>query len=304
MSNSLIYDFLMKTRKNGIDSMLYPVTRVNNVRTTSPINVTLSQPRGSFKSGDVIPAGSNMYDILTKILQEQVLPEYAQPNITFSVKNYQSTEYEIGSTINPEFFIQCDAGDSGGISNLQLVRDGVVISNNSQNELTYTDNITICNDEIIYTAKATYIDGVVKNDNFGNPYPNTAITAGTISKTISFLGYRAYFYTHDSIGSNSISSNEIRSYKYKSDCSAEIGTEFIIHANIGDRRVSFAYPSQIGSVTSVKYVEGGNDDYKSLFDKTTVDVEGMNEFASIGYNVYTLIFSQPIINNMTFIVTI
>lgn len=165
---------------------------------------------GTYKNGDVIPAGTSLETILRKILIQQIPPTYTAPIInstvipvttaivqaeTFTTTNYeviitwpygQAPRFKINST-----FINNDAGDltafSKDSSNLIMGLD-TLSSNISNKTATWTGIAlpnTIANANLNFSLSCSYKEGAIKNDNLGNVYSTGHIMAGTISQKFS-----------------------------------------------------------------------------------------------------------------------
>jgi hypothetical protein len=66
----------------------------------------------------------------------------------------------------------------------------------------------------------------------------------------------------------------------------------------------FAYPGNLYSVSSVKYVEGLNAEVKGIFTESSVEVEGANGFSPMAYRVYEYVPASPFSSAATYNVTI
>lgn len=297
-------DLLMKNKNSdGSFTVLHPITKSANVKTSASIEVMLPEAIGSFKPGDVIAPETSIDDIVKKLLQVQILPVYTEPTVSLSssVTTYNN---EVGTTIEPKLTATFTQNDAGALTNFQILKNNSEIYASTSSPAVHTDSFVQGTDNVVYKATATYDAGAVKNDNFGNPYADTAIGAGSKTTTeITYKGYRTYFYGGDTGTAAAADSAEVRKLTNGGKAAAA-GTTFTVKAVAGNTRVSFAYPASLRDVSSVKYVEAGNDESKSLFEKTTVSVEGANGFDGVDYKVYTMIGAQPFLADMTFTVTI
>ena len=80
------------------------------------------------------------------------------------------------------------------------------------------------------------------------------------------------------------------------------GNSYQITISPEDRRISIAYPSMLGELSSVRYTEFNNAEVSDTFTKTTVQVTFPN--ASIEYFVYTYIAAVPFDDYATYTVTL
>lgn len=67
---------------------------------------------------------------------------------------------------------------------------------------------------------------------------------------------------------------------------AKKGKEFTIQVPVGAKKVVIAYPSSLGDLKSVVFVESMQMEIVGVFGKTNIQVEGANSYTSTEYNVY------------------
>ena len=82
------------------------------------------------------------------------------------------------------------------------------------------------------------------------------------------------------------------------------GSTFGITIPVGAMRVVFAYPETLRDVSSVKDVNGLNAEISGAFTKSTLSVEGLNNFQGINYKVYVTDFAEAVATANTYKVTI
>lgn len=304
---SEVIDFLMKTKRtDGTFDILHPITKTANVKTAEEISVMLDENIGSYTNGDTIPAGTSIDAIVRKLVQVQIPPKYTQPSVSISVSSGTTGgSYEEGTTATPTLAASFTKNDAGSLTNIVIKKNDIQVATSDTSPISHTEDITITG-TIKYSATATYAAGLIKKDNFGEDYPTGSIAAGSKSTTsnITYTGYRKYFWGSDTVTTPAVSSANIRSLSESSSSAASAGTTFTLAVTKGQTRATFAYPASLRDVSSVKYVEMGNDESKAMFTKTVVPVEGANGFTAIDYKVYTLIPAQPFPSDMTFTVTI
>lgn len=303
---NVVIDLLMKSKNDdGSFSILHPITKTANVKTSKSIEVMLPSAIGSFKPGDVIQPDTSIDEIVSKLLQVQIPPSYSAPSTSLSVTGATAGSYEAGTTLTPSFTATFNKNDAGDLTTIQILKNDTEVASGTTSPLSHSDSFTIGVETVKFKATSSYSAGAIKNDNFGEPYATGSIAAGSkTSSEISYTGYRTYFYGHDTGNAAATTSTDVRGFTSKGDKAAAAGVSFTIKAKAGDTRVTFAYPATLRDVSSVKYVEAGNDESKSLFEQTTVDVEGANGYTATSYKVYTMIGAQPFLADMTFTVTI
>ena len=116
-----------------------------------------------------------------------------------------------------------------------------------------------------FTMNLTYTDGPIKETNLGNPYPDTSIKAGTLSRnaTVTAIGMSYY-----GVGeaTNATLKNS-RSFTWNNiTCEKDI--------------LVYKYPKSLGALSSIK--DANNFDYINSYTRTE---ETINDIA---YYVYTL----------------
>lgn len=305
MSN--VIDFLMKTKKSdGTYDILHPITKTANVKTSEEIPVMLNNTVGSFVNGDTIVPGTSIDTIVRKLLQERIPPVYTQPTISIAVTSGTiGGYYEEGTVATPTISASFVRNDAGSLNNIVIKKNDIQIKNSTSSPVTFTEPFIITG-TTTFSATATYGAGIIKKDNFNEDYVTGSISAGSKStvSNITYTGYRKYFWGSDTVTTPAVSSANIRALSNSSEGSAGPGTTFTLSVTKGQTRATFAYPANVREVSSVKYVEMGNDESNMLFTQTVVPVEGANSFTAIDYRVYTLIPAQPFPSDMTFKVTI
>lgn len=302
-----IKNFIMKSKnERGQLETLYPKTCTENVITTEDIVVALNNPIGSIQNNEVIPSGTDINTIVKKMLQQRMPPTYQSPTISISVVSGNVTgTYEVGTDIETTIRSYVNIGDGGDISSHSIYKNNSSQKDEINTAIDLVAAFTLGDQNVTFNSSCTYGDGLVKNDNFGDPYPDTSIKAGTInSSKITFKPYRKYYYTIDNETVAPTTAAELKSFT-GSTSGAYAGLTARLTIPAGSNRVVFAYPATIRDVSSVKYVEFNNDESKNFFTKSTIEnVGAVNDFGPIQYKVYTFIPNQPTPALMTFDITI
>lgn len=300
-----VIDLLMKSKNSsGGYDIMHPFTKTANVKTNESIEVMLTNPVGSYSNGDVIDANTSVDVIIKKLVQQQIPPVYTAPSINLVVAGKAVGSYEAGTSCNPSLTSTFTAGDAGAITEHKITKNGTSVASGTATSLAHSDTFVLGDETVTFVSSCTYEDGAIKNDNFGDPYPSTSIKSGTVtSSSKSYTGFRKYFYGADNTTTAPTASAEIRALT-GSTVAASNGKTFTLSVTAGQRRAMFAYPATLRDVTSVKYVEMGNDESKAFFTKTLVDVEGADGFTAMSYKVYTYIPDQAFPSNMTLNITI
>lgn len=252
--------------------------------------------------------GKSVAEAFTEIFSKRLQPTItAQPavSLTFS----QAKAYEVGTVVTPTYSASLSAGSYTYGPATGITAQTWEVTNTAGGSATTAtgtfDNVTVV-DGISYTitAKATYNEGAVANDNLGSPSnPVIKIAAGSASKTSSAItGYRNTFYG-TTTNKTALDSDTIRTLT-KSGKALANGNKFTITIPVGAVRVVFAYPATLRDVTSVTDTNGLGAEVKSAFTMQKMVVKGAGSDAGIEYKVYTTEFAGPVETANTYNVTI
>ena len=271
--------------------------------TTSAVgNITLTNGQAT-----IAAAGKNLKQVFDTIFVKEKNPTITQPSVGVTLGN--SGAKEVGTKIIPSYTTSFNAGkyEFGPATGCNPTSWSVTDSDGSAPLTTATGKfaeITVA-DDTNYTVNATvnYSEGAIPVTNVGNEYASGKIVAGSKSATSSAItGYRNSFYgTLTEKGE--LTSDIIRSLS-KSNKALTNGNTFDITIPVGAMRVVFAYPATLKDVSSVKDVNGLNAEISGAFRKSTLSVEGLNNFQGINYKVYVTDFAEAVATANTYKVTI
>ena len=237
----------------------------------------------ALKTNDKTVTGAinQLVDILT------VAPTYVEPTLALTA-NPSTLKQEVGTKITPILSYTFTQNDAGA----ETSHTFSPVDSETQAQLTIVEG-----DNIEYSVTVNYGAGAQKADNFGN-LSGEAIQAGSLTKTLKYVGYRKNFYVADAGTVAPTDSAEVRALT-----SFSTGTQRINVAP-NSQRIVIACPGT-KTLTSAKYVEQGNAEYKDNFTLTTVQVSGATDGEDlINYNVYTYVFAIPNSAAMTFNISI
>ena len=237
----------------------------------------------ALKTNDKTVTGAinQLVDILT------VAPTYVEPTLALTA-NPSTLKQEVGTKITPVLSYTFTQNDAGA----ETSHTFSPVDSETQAQLTIVEG-----DNIEYSVTVNYGAGAQKADNFGN-LSGEAIQAGSLTKTLKYVGYRKNFYVADAGTVAPTDSAEVRALT-----SFSTGTQRINVAP-NSQRIVIACPST-KTLASAKYVEQGNAEYKDNFTLTTVQVSGATDGEDlIDYNVYTYVFAIPNSAAMTFNISI
>lgn len=263
-----------------------------DLTTTSAIgNITLTNGQATIPA-----AGKNMVDVWNQIfVKANNNFSVTQPSVT--VKLNEAGSYEVGTQKTITYSATLNAGSYqyGPPTGITATSWAVSASNNGEaagssttNSGTF-DSITV-EDNTSYkvSATATYDDGAMPVNNLGQDTAAKQIKAGSKNGNSSAItGYRRGFYgTLTKNCQGVLTSDDIRGLAQKTSANPTKGNKWTLNVPVGAMCFVIAYPASVGDIASVVDVGAGNFDIVSSFKKTQVNVEGVNGYDAIAYNVY------------------
>lgn len=126
------------------------------------------------------------------------------------------------------------------------------------------------------------------------------LTDATKSSTFTFA--RSGFYGTSTDATVLTTSDQVRGLTAVANIKK--GKEITIQVPVGAANVVIAYPSTLGDLKSVIFVESMQAEISSVFNKTNIQVEGANAYTSAEYNVYQYVPVTPFSQVSTFKATI
>lgn len=276
-----------------------PATKIDNYRvgeyeefeadssTEEDILISGVEMLGGLMEGQVIPAGTTFTEFLKMLLQKPENFEYIMPTLEVNPEPilFQEVGTKIAPVLNHEF-VKNDAGDI----KLMIYKP---LDNIQQEEITVLDK-----DNIEYEVIAVYEQGEQKFDDFGEP-AGMPIPEGTIKAKCQYTGFRYIFYGADDKTIPCENSLEIR------ELNRTLENKFTIKVPANSQRITIAVPINGKQPVSIQYVQQGDAEYISNFEKSIVSVSGATPGENMmDYIVYSFIFLIPCGAMMTFNVTL
>lgn len=263
---------------------------------------------GNWKDGDTAQEGLTFTEWLKKAAQKRIAATYNKPSVSLANNGGQaSSAVEAGTSITPKLRATFNKADAGNLTKLEILKGGISVSNGTTSSHDYNGEAIIVGDETVaFSAKATYEEGAIKNDNLGQSSPEGHIEAGSVtSSNYNITGQRNLFYGTGVGDLPELNSSTVRGLTNKK-LNPTQGYSFNINIVLGQQYIIFAYPSTLRDVNQVMYIETNDPGMASNFTKTLVDVAdargGENGLKS--YKVYSYRMATPAAAGMTFKVTI
>ena len=255
---------------------------------------------GGLKTGDTIPEGTTMDELIKLLTQKSVPASYVQPGVTCRVSTGTAAgSYEVGTEINTTLQGTFTQNDAGALTTIEILKNGVSILSQATSPITTeAQTFTLGEETVSFTAKATYAAGAIKDDNLGQPSPDGQIKAGSkTSSAVSFTGKRNLFYGTGVGTAPTVTSELVRGLSNK-QLGPSNGTSFNINVAAGQQYVVIAYPATLRKITKCFYVEQ-NTDLAENFTEQTISVQGANGAAGADYRVLVYQMAVPAAASMT-----
>lgn len=286
-----------------IDSTKTPHA-LGSSKSTEEVEVNLGSGGsvGGLATGDTIPAGTTLDELITMLTQKSVPATYTQPGVTCRVSSGTAAgSYEVGTSITTTLQATFTQNDAGALTTLAINKSGEgspIISGATSPQTTDAQTFTLGEETVSFTATASYAAGAIKNDNLGKPSPEGQIQAGSkTSAAVSFVGKRNLFYGTGTGTTPEMTSELVRGLANKKLGPAN-GTTFDINVAAGQQYVVIAYPATLRNLTKCFYVEQ-NTDLVENFALETKSVQGANGAAGADYKVYVYSMAIPAAAGMT-----
>ena len=286
-----------------IDSTKTPHA-LGSSKSTEEVEVNLGSGGsvGGLATGDTIPAGTTLDELITMLTQKSVPATYTQPGVTCRVSSGTAAgSYEVGTSITTTLQATFTQNDAGALTTLAINKSGEsspIISGATSPQTTDAQTFTLGEETVSFTATASYAAGAIKNDNLGKPSPEGQIQAGSkTSAAVSFVGKRNLFYGTGTGTTPEMTSELIRGLANKKLGPAN-GTTFDINVAAGQQYVVIAYPATLRNLSKCFYVEQ-NTDLVENFALQTKSVQGANGAAGADYKVYVYSMAIPAAAGMT-----
>ena len=227
---------------------------------------------GAIAPQTTIQSGTTLTEFAKMLTISTFYPTFILP--TYSIATNQSSNIESGTIVDVAVTYTYNRGSIngklvGGVwqpATMQDYRGGVAtqyIINGTNMSTTNTRTISsyqIIDGSNTFSGSVTYLAGPQPVDSLGNNY-DSPYPSGTVSRSTIISGKRNTFWGVSSLANSSALIRALgNSYLGHVD-----GGTFTINIPIGATSVVFAYPTTLGYVSSVKYVEGLNAEIKDIF---------------------------------------
>lgn len=277
-------------------------TVINTPRTQTSIQVNGVTGLG-IENGSTIDAGKTIDEIVKMLVQKSVPATYTKPTVALANNGGQAAgAVEAGTSVTPKLRATFTQNDAGALTKLEVLKGGSSVGTGSASPYDYSGSAIVIGDEsITFTAKATYGEGAIKNDNLGQPSPNGHIAAGSItSSNYTITGQRKAFWGSGTGTVDNATSDQIRKLT-NARLNVTAGTNISLKVETGQQYIMFALPSP-RTLKQVIYDDLGDKGMLSSFTKTTVQVADARGGSNglMDYNCYVYNLSVPCSAPMNF----
>lgn len=233
--------------------------------------------------------GKSVSEIFQSIFTKELNPSKTEPAVSITLTD--AGPKEVGTSFTPAYNASLSAGSYtyGPATGITATSWEVTDTNGgSSTEHSGSFDAFTVGDDTNYsiTAKATHGQGAMPKTNLDNDYPNVRIAAGTKTKTSSNVtGYRSYFYGSKTT-TVELNSANIRALTNGNDAVGSSKT-FSLAVVDGSKQVIVAFPTSTGKTLSkVLDTVAFGTDIVTEFVKSVVQVEGVNGYTAVDYDVY------------------
>ena len=230
---------------------------------------------------------------LKALVQKAVKPTYNKPTASIANNKGQAAgAVEAGTSITPKLRATFTKNDAGELSKLEVLQADTSVGSGTSTPYDYTGEPIVIGDESIsFTAKATYNEGAIKNDNLGQQSPEGHILAGNVtSSAYTITGQRNLFYGTGMGLFDDVTSQKIRNLQNKK-LNPTGGSRVSLKVETGQQYIVFALPSP-RVLTQVIYDDLGDKGMLESFEKKSVQVadargesNGLKDYSVYVYNM-------------------
>lgn len=271
-------------------------------RTQNDIEVLGVNISTEVANGKVLPAGMDLEEFVKKLVQKRIAATYTAPTITLANNGGQAaTTVEAGSTVSIKLTSTFTQHDAGTISTHTINRGSEGIATGTENILNGIETLVVPDGTTTYTSVATYKEGAIKKDNFGDNSPTGHIVAGTKTSTAyNIVGARKAFWGTGTGAVPALNSAYIRALS-GSMLNPTAGKTFTLTVPEGDQFIVVSLPST-RTLKQVTYVDLGDKGMLEKFTKSTVAVAGAGGagVAANNSNTYVYAMAAPAAAAMNF----
>lgn len=266
-------------------------------------NITATVAVGNIKKGQKIDISSigSVQALFENMLSQDSNPSTVQPSAAITLTG--AGPKEVGTEFTPSYAASLNPGSYSATA------EGPQPTNVTASKYQVTDTdahsaatasgsfakLTVADDtNYSVSVVITHSEGAVPKTFLGKPYEAGKIAAGTKSaRSASVTGFRNGFLGALANKDGVVNSTMIRGLGTKTNKKVAKGQKYTVQVPAGTQRVIIAYDATVGEIASVTSREEFGSEIKGSFVKQSVQVEGLNKFTGIAYNVYIKDLGKP-----------
>lgn len=266
-------------------------------------NITATVAVGNIKKGQKIDISSigSVQALFENMLSQDSNPTTTQPSASITLTGAGAKE--VGTEFTPAYATTFNPGaysnTAEGAQPTNVTATGYQVTDTATHEATTAsgsfEKFTV-EDATNYSVSVviTHSEGAVPKTFLGKPYEAGKIAAGTKSaRSSSVTGFRNGFLGALTNKDGVVNSTMIRGLGTKTNKKVAKGQKYTVQVPAGTQRVIIAYDATVGEIASVTSREEFGSEIKGSFVKQSVQVEGLNKFTAIAYNVYVKDLGKP-----------
>lgn len=266
-------------------------------------NITATVAVGNIKKGQKIDISSigSVQALFENMLSQDSNPTTTQPSASITLTGAGAKE--VGTEFTPAYASTFNPGSysatAEGAQPTNVTATGYQVTDTATHEATTAsgsfEKFTV-EDATNYSVSVviTHSEGAVPKTFLGKPYEAGKIVAGTKNARSSFVtGFRNGFLGALTNKDGAVNSTMIRGLGTKTNKKVAKGQKYTVQVPAGTQRVIIAYDATVGEIASVTSREEFGSEIKGSFVKQSVQVEGLNKFTAIAYNVYVKDLGKP-----------
>lgn len=297
-------DLVLTNDEKGNELVIIERDKSANVvksRTENEIQVLGVNLSSEVADGKTLPAGMDLEEFIKLLVQKRIPASYTAPTIAIANNGGQAAAVvESGTSVNVKLKSTFTQNDAGAIATHAIKRGATDIATGTANALNGEEVFVVPDGATTYTSVASYAQGAVKNDNFGDASPTGRIPAG--SKTSSnyiITGARKAFYGTATGKLPTLDSAYIRGLA-GSKLNPAAGNTIAVTIAEGQQHLIVSLPAS-RTLKQVTYVDLGDKGMLDKFVKSTVSVAGASDgVAADKSNVYVYSMAAPAAAAMNF----
>lgn len=266
-------------------------------------NITATVAVGNIKKGQKIDISSigSVQALFENMLSQDSNPTTTQPSASITLTGAGAKE--VGTEFTPAYVSTFNPGSCSataeGAQPTNVTATGYQVTDTATHEATTAsgafEKFTV-EDTTNYSVSVvvTHSEGAVPKTFLGKPYEAGKIAAGTKNaRSASVTGFRNGFLGALTNKDGVVNSTMIRGLGTKTNKKVAKGQKYTVQVPAGTQRVIIAYDATVGEIASVTSREEFGSEIKGSFVKQSVQVEGLNKFTAIAYNVYVKDLVKP-----------